>query len=381
MIRRSNSQRPTGAAGEACGVKRGASCGGKKDEAASREAGSGERRNARFTGGRGAVATGKACGGRGASVADGRVCCGRGGQNRCGGSLAVTRSDYPWKSIHRKRTIPEADYEKVARAVAKKTFFWSKVIPLFLYGVLFVGLGAVAFYLYDAAKTAGDFSSLATEFTLQANDTDASQQDKGLPPYVDFAGLKEVNAETAAWVSIPGTSVDYPVMAAGDQDKYLHMAFDGSYSLSGSIFVDYQNSINLSSDDHIVLYGHHMNSGIMFSDVSRYQEDGFFDEHRVGWLVMPDTTYRLRPVGCYITYGEDYMARQISFESHNDFQSYLDGRLGRCDLVWRGDYDRRTLDKLVTLVTCTNYDNKRVVVECIVDQEFPTASLAADTEA
>ena len=58
---------------------------------------------------------------------------------------------------------------------------------------------------------------------------------------VDSAGLKKRNPDYAGWIYVPGTDISYPVVIGKEGDPYLHKAFDGSYSYSGTIFFDKRN--------------------------------------------------------------------------------------------------------------------------------------------
>ena len=76
---------------------------------------------------------------------------------------------------------------------------------------------------------------------------------------VDFAALEEINPDIYAWVEIPGTTINYPVLQHPTKDEYYNdHGADGKYSPYGSIFS--QASYN-GRDFHepvTVLYGHNL---------------------------------------------------------------------------------------------------------------------------
>lgn len=43
---------------------------------------------------------------------------------------------------------------------------------------------------------------------------------------LDFSALYERNSDIKAWISIPDTSVNYPICQYSDNDYYLHHNFD-----------------------------------------------------------------------------------------------------------------------------------------------------------
>ena len=106
----------------------------------------------------------------------------------------------------------------------------------------------------------------------------ASQSDKessNKPILHDFAVLNEKNPDCVGWVSIPGTSIDFPVMQNGD--FYLKHDFDGNYTDYGLPFLDERCS--LSTSDNLIVYGHHMNDGSMFSELLNYADEDYCAAH------------------------------------------------------------------------------------------------------
>lgn len=54
--------------------------------------------------------------------------------------------------------------------------------------------------------------------------------------------LSNEHSDSVAWLYIPGTNIDYPVMQSEDNEYYAHRAADGSYLYAGSLFMDYRCS-------------------------------------------------------------------------------------------------------------------------------------------
>ena len=86
-----------------------------------------------------------------------------------------------------------------------------------------------------------------------------------------FAELYRMNSDFIGWITVDGTAVDYPVMQTpGDEEFYLHKDFDKQYSLAGSLFADTDSDIRKPSTN-IMIYGHHMQSGKMFQNLTKYE--------------------------------------------------------------------------------------------------------------
>ena len=94
------------------------------------------------------------------------------------------------------------------------------------------------------------------------------------------------NADCIGWLSIDGTSISYPVMyTPSEPQKYLRRSFYGQYSQSGVPFLDGRCS---TVGGNLIIYGHNMKNGTMFSDLKKYLNTDFLNAHR---------TVRLEPAG------------------------------------------------------------------------------------
>lgn len=86
------------------------------------------------------------------------------------------------------------------------------------------------------------------------------------------------NADCIGWLSIDGTNISYPVMhTPSDPQKYLRRNFYGKYSQSGVPFLD--GRCNLQNTN-LVIYGHNMRNGTMFSNLKKYVDRDFLNAHR-----------------------------------------------------------------------------------------------------
>lgn len=86
------------------------------------------------------------------------------------------------------------------------------------------------------------------------------------------------NADCIGWLSIDGTNISYPVMhTPSDPQKYLRRNFYGKYSQSGVPFLD--GRCNLQNTN-LIIYGHNMRNGTMFSNLKKYVDRDFLNAHR-----------------------------------------------------------------------------------------------------
>ena len=95
---------------------------------------------------------------------------------------------------------------------------------------------------------------------------------------------------SVAWLTIDGTSIDYPVMQGIDNAEYINKDPYGQYSISGSIFLDCRNSPDFT-DPYSLVYGHHMEHEFMFGALDKFLNKDFFDTHKTGTLKSNGKVY------------------------------------------------------------------------------------------
>lgn len=112
------------------------------------------------------------------------------------------------------------------------------------------------------------------------------------PVRVDFDALKAVNPDVTGWIYCPDTKINYPVLHGSDNDQYLHTTYEGVSCRSGSIFVEADNARDFA-DYNTIIYGHHMRDGSMFCGLQYWEEQSYYDEHPVMWLLTPEQDYKV----------------------------------------------------------------------------------------
>ena len=130
---------------------------------------------------------------------------------------------------------------------------------------------------YNVLNQANDPSLLAYKPSL-------SGQDK--------AALMITLDGQVAWLCIDDSYIDFPVMQGKTNFDYLNRDPYGNYQLSGSIFLDYSNSSDMS-DDFMMVYGHHMDHNNMFGSLDLFLEEEYFESHKSGWIATKNGIYIL----------------------------------------------------------------------------------------
>lgn len=167
--------------------------------------------------------------------------------------------------------------------------------------------------------------------------------------------LQDNNTDDIGWLYLPDTNINYPVMYSGDNDFYLHRAFDGSYLYAGSIFMDGRCIPDFSGTVSI-LYGHHMNNGSMFADVEKFMNAAYMQTHPYGWILISNATYCIQFFSAARVDPTDAIyATELS-------QAQRMALLKEKSSVWL-ETDVSESDKLLMMSTCsTAGKNLRVVV-------------------
>ena len=95
-------------------------------------------------------------------------------------------------------------------------------------------------------------------------------------PYIDSF---LANRDMAAWLQIPDTVIDYPVMwTPGDENYYLKRGFDGSSNQNGCLILDTDSCLDPLTTN-LIIHGHNMRSGAMFGSLLNYESEEFCRDH------------------------------------------------------------------------------------------------------
>ena len=215
------------------------------------------------------------------------------------------------------------------------------------------------------AETVEQVSEEATEATEEPETVEANTSDSP----VDWEGLWKVNKDVYAWITVPGTVIDYPILQhATDNTYYLNYNIDGSYGYPGCIYTENMNAKDFT-DNNTVIYGHNMKNGSMFAGLHQYEERSFFEEHPQVLIYTPEKTYEYTIFAAYI-YDDRHLLYSFDFANDDVYASYLDNVLNMRDLSAniRDDITVTREDSIITLVTCmSNQPDKRLLVQAVLN--------------
>lgn len=169
--------------------------------------------------------------------------------------------------------------------------------------------------------------------------------------------LQEQNPELTAWLRIPGTVIDYPVMQTKeDNDFYLNHDFEGNENPHGALFLD----VNCQEDsENQIIYGHHMKDGTMFQNLMLYKDPDFCQANGIIWYDTPEasTCYQVK----FVMLLSDTDAQKFPYYKCIDLsdEQIYQGFLKQCSryAIWSADSLPDTGTSLLTLSTCEYSQN------------------------
>ena len=245
-------------------------------------------------------------------------------------------------------------------------------------GNLWNCIGGMLLYLQkerkDEAAIEEQQQVLQEQFAEQQTEADPETQEaeKAELP-IDFEGLWEVNPEIYAWLRVPDTNIDYPVLQhmEDDQSYYLTRDIYGKSNQAGSIYTEYYNSKDFQ-EPNTVLYGHNMKNGSMFHNVRYFADREYFDGHEELYIYLPDKILKYQIIACY-EYDDRHLLGSFDFHDEAIFAEYLEEIMNPRSMyaMIREGVELTTEDKLVTLSTCVaNKPNNRRLLQAVLVEEI-----------
>lgn len=230
---------------------------------------------------------------------------------------------------------------------------------------------AIGIYQYVQQQTAGEeYKEIREEVKTQDPKEEPEAAPVNIP--IDFASLQAQNPDVYAWITVPGTNIDYPILqSASDNSYYLTHTIDGTESPEGSIFTENYNSKDFE-DPNTVIYGHNMKNGSMFQNLHNYQDRDFFDNNRDVTIYTPDAIRHYKIFAAYL-YDNRHILKSFDFSDPWVYKQYLNQIFSIRDMNSFIDTDTEVgvEDKIITLSTCygTQHDVRYLVQAVLVSIE------------
>lgn len=181
---------------------------------------------------------------------------------------------------------------------------------------------------------------------------------------LDWDALAEENEHIYAWIYIPGTNVDYPMVQHPENvNYYLDHNLDHSSGLPGCIYTENFNSKDFT-DPNTVIYGHNMKNGSMFATLHKFEDKAFFEENRFAYIYTPDRVLVYDIFAAY-EFSNLHLMLSFDFETKESFELYLSGirEINDMNSHHREETEVTGEDRIITMSTCIgNKPNNRWIV-------------------
>lgn len=182
-----------------------------------------------------------------------------------------------------------------------------------------------------------------------------------------FSTLQEINKDTVGWLTVNNTRIDYPVVQAKDNDYYLRRDYYQNKNRHGWIFMDYRNNPD-ELNENTIIYGHNLANQTMFGTL-RYALNSYWYKKSANQIITfntPNENMKFQIFSIYtIPTTNDYL--DITFPTTDAYQAYIDLVKGRS--IYDFNIEVATDDKILTLSTCANGNDKRLVIHAKLIKE------------
>lgn len=179
---------------------------------------------------------------------------------------------------------------------------------------------------------------------------------------IDFASLLDINADTIAWITIPGTNIDGPVVQTDNNETYLKKNFRGEKSNGGAIYLDYECQPDMSGR-HVIIYGHNFGRTGLFHDIVNYKKEDFWQQNAKITIYTPDREIHLQIIACQVSASKP-IYRKTQFADDAEWQSYVQDRLN--ENRYENTIKAEEITQLYSFITCSyEFDNARTMIHAI----------------
>lgn len=191
----------------------------------------------------------------------------------------------------------------------------------------------------------------ATQEPLELPKPDKSPPEIDIGTGADLAASLAQNDDFIAWIRIPGTNVDYPVVWTDDAEYYLHHTFTGKQGAAGTLFSLMKTDYSIPSRN-IAIYGHHLKSTgeKMFTSLMRYKNPDFYEDNQT---IVLDSLYRHSEYTIFAVVNMkvgDWEPSRTTFSGDAAFMAFVNR--ANSEALYDTGVEVGADDHILTLITC-----------------------------
>ena len=178
-----------------------------------------------------------------------------------------------------------------------------------------------------------------------------SESAVGEQAMVDLSAYLAQNPDFVAWLRIPGTNVDYPVVQTDNPDYYLNHTFSGKSSVVGTLF-SLADADYAAPGRNIAIYGHHLRSSgeKMFTSLMRYKNPDFYEDNQT---IVLDSLYRHSEYTIFAVVNMkvgDWEPSRTTFSGDAAFMAFVNR--AKSESLYDTGVEVGADDHILTMITC-----------------------------
>lgn len=263
------------------------------------------------------------------------------------------------------------DHKNYVRGKKKSSGKTGLLVAIIAIVIVVAGAG-IGFYVYSSnqqkkSATAEKAKKADPEETQESyeklKEQVAVDADDPMFRKIDFAAAQATNPDVYAWIWIPGTNIDYPILQSETEDDayYLNHTIEKKEGLPGTIYTEKYNAKDFSNPV-TVIYGHNMKNGSMFADLHKFEDKAFFDSNPYIYIYLPNRTLKYH-IFSATPFDDRYILGNYVFSSQDDFEKYLDELRSNINGNVNMDINVAQNTGILTLSTCiADSPNERFLV-------------------
>ncbi len=237
-----------------------------------------------------------------------------------------------------------------------------KRILLIIFAILLIILGSVyfGFYLYEqysAQQGEQELSNIAKTTVATTGDPVVNAVENPIA----FASLKATNSDIYAWIVVPNTKVDYPIVQhPTDNAFYLkHDALTKKWQSSGAVYTEYVNNLDFS-DMLTVIYGHNGYGDTMFTTLHKFENKEFFEQNEYFYIYTENAKLTYQIVSAF-KYDDRHLMYAFNMQDLNARDQFV-------NLIQNPDSSNKNVRTQLEKELTRN-DNYVVLSTCITNQK------------
>ncbi|MBR1531063.1 MAG: class B sortase [Eubacterium sp.] len=229
------------------------------------------------------------------------------------------------------------------------------IIVLLIILFVIVGSAFLGYYLYTQydARQNDEYASRIAATTQSVDEHIAKNP-------IDFDSIRSSNQDIYAWVKVPGTKVDYPVVQHPSDDYFYlkHEAYNKTWSSSGSVYAELGNTKTFR-DRVTVLYGHNGYGDTMFTTLHNFESTEFFNKRDKFYIYMPQRKLTYKIVSAF-KYDDRHLLNCFDFNDTTVYRDFI-------KMIQAPDTNNKNVRENLGRVLTTN-DHIVVLSTCFTNQ-------------